>query len=107
MQGLLSSVERKNGRQLAQHLGHKNPYRLQHLLDRAVWDGEAVRDELARFVIEDLGTPDGVAVLDESGCLKKGTHSLRRARIPGGQAPILRRRWPGRKLPGRCLPELR
>ena len=86
LQGLLGPVERKNGWQLAEHLGHSNPYRVQHLLDRAVWDAEAVRDELARFVIEDLGTPDGVAVLDESGCLKKGTHSLRRARTPGGSS---------------------
>jgi SRSO17 transposase len=75
LRGLLSPVERKNGWQLAEHLGHKNPYRLQHLLDRAVWDPDALRDELARFVVEHLGTPAGVAVLDESGFLKKGAHS--------------------------------
>ena len=75
VQGLLSPIERKNGWQLAEHLGQRNPYRLQHLLDRAVWDAEALRDELARFVVEHLGAPDGVAVLDESGFLKKGTHS--------------------------------
>src|SRR5438552_18733759 len=65
LHGLLSPVERKNGWQLAEHLGQVNPYRLQHLLDRAVWNADAVRDELARFVIHHLGTPDGVAVLDE------------------------------------------
>ncbi len=75
LHGLLSPVERKNGWQLAEHLGHSNPYRVQHLLDRAVWDAEALRDELTRFVSEHLGTPEGVAVLDESGFLKKGAHS--------------------------------
>ena len=40
LQGLLSPVERKNGWQLAEHLGQVNPYRLQHLLDRAVWDAD-------------------------------------------------------------------
>src|SRR5579859_1195905 len=45
LQGLLSPVERKNGWQLAEHLGQVNPYRVQHLLDRAVWDPDALRDE--------------------------------------------------------------
>ena len=75
LHGLLSPVQRKNGWQLAEHLGHHNPYRVQHLLDRAVWDAEAVGDELTRFVIQHLGDPEGVAILDESGFLKKGTHS--------------------------------
>ena len=44
--GLLSPVERKNGWQLAEHLGHQNPYRVQHLLDRAVWDDAKVREDL-------------------------------------------------------------
>ena len=33
LQGLLSNVERKNGWQLAEQLGHANPYRVQHLLE--------------------------------------------------------------------------
>lgn len=76
LQGLLSPVERKNGWQLAEHLGQVNPYRLQHLLDRAVWDAEAVRDELQHYVIEHLGSAEGVLVVDETGFLKKGTHSV-------------------------------
>jgi len=76
IQGLLSPVERKNGWQLAEHLGQVNPYRLQHLLDRAVWDAEAVRDDLRHYVVEHLGSAQGVLVIDESGFLKKGTHSV-------------------------------
>jgi SRSO17 transposase len=75
IKGLLSPVERKNGWQLAEHLGHPNPYRVQHLLDRAIWDAAKVRDDLTRYVIQHLGDPDGVVVLDESGFPKKGEHS--------------------------------
>ena len=76
VQGLLSPVERKNGWQLAQHLGHDTPYRVQHLLDRAVWDAEAVRDDLQAYVREHLGDAEGVLVIDETGFLKKGEHSV-------------------------------
>jgi SRSO17 transposase len=76
LQGLLSPVERKNGWQLAEYLGHANPYRVQHLLDRAVWDAEAVRADLVRYVVENLGDPGGVLIIDESGFLKKGDKSV-------------------------------
>src|SRR5258707_8721501 len=76
LQGLLSCVERKNGWQLAEHLGQVNPYRLQHLLDRAVWDAEEVRNDLQHYVVEHLGSAAGVLIVDESGFLKKGTHSV-------------------------------
>jgi len=75
LQGLLSPVERKNGWQLAEHLGHETPYRVQHLLDRAVWDADAVRDDLQAYVSEHLGHPEGVLVIDETGFLKKGDKS--------------------------------
>src|SRR5579871_5011922 len=74
--GLLSPVERKNGWQLAEFLGQVNPYRLQHLLDRAVWDADALRDDLRHYVVEHLGSPEGVLIVDESAALKKGTHSV-------------------------------
>jgi hypothetical protein len=33
-------------RQLAEQAGHDTPHRMQSLLGRAVWNAEAVRDEL-------------------------------------------------------------
>src|SRR5207253_5985298 len=72
LQGLLAPLERKNGWQLAEHLGQLNPYRLQHLLDRAIWNADLIGEQLGRFVKHHLGAPDGVAILDESGFLKKG-----------------------------------
>ena len=73
--GLLSAVERKNGWQLAEAAEHTTPYSVQHLLDRAPWDADAVRDDLREYIAEELGDPHGVLVVDETGFLKKGTHS--------------------------------
>ena len=72
---MLSAVERKNGWQLAEASEHATPYGVQHLLDRAPWDADAVRDDLREYLAEELGDPNGVLVVDETGFLKKGTHS--------------------------------
>src|SRR5262245_25567947 len=74
--GLLSTVDRKNGWQLAEAAEHPAPYRLQHLLDRAPWNADAVRDDMLEYIAETLGDPHGVLVVDETGFLKKGTHSV-------------------------------
>jgi SRSO17 transposase len=86
LQGLLSTVERKNGWQLAEHAGDDQPYGVQHLLGRAVWDADVVRDDLTRYVAEHLGHPDGVLVVDETGFLKKGERSAGVARQYSGTA---------------------
>jgi SRSO17 transposase len=83
---LLSPAERKNGWQLAEVNGNDTPYGMQHLLGRAVWDAEAVRDDLCSYVIEHLGDPPGVMVIDETGFLKKGRHSAGVARQYSGTA---------------------
>src|SRR4051812_35094921 len=80
IRGLLSDTERKNGWQLAEHLGDDTPDGVQHLLARAAWDADAVRDDLTRSVAEHLGQAGGVLVVDEAGFLKKGTKSAGVAR---------------------------
>ncbi len=75
VRGLLGPVERKNGWQLAEHVGHRHPRTIQRVLDRSAWDADAVRDDLRKQVIEELGDPDGVLVVDETGFVKKGTKS--------------------------------
>jgi SRSO17 transposase len=74
--GLLDRVERKNGWQLAEHLGEAGPQGVQRLLNAADWDVDAVRDDLRVYVTEHLGDPDGVLIVDETGFLKKGTKSV-------------------------------
>src|SRR5215207_7713588 len=76
VRGLLSGAERKNGWQLAEAAGHATPYGVQHLLGRAHWDADAVRDELRAYVLEQLGDQDAVLIVDETGFLKKGTKSV-------------------------------
>src|SRR5215475_4882152 len=55
IQGLLSEVKRKNGWQLAEQAGESTPDGMQRLLSSAVWDVTAVRDELSRYIVENLG----------------------------------------------------
>jgi SRSO17 transposase len=76
VRGLLSPVERKNGWQLAELAGEATPDGMQHLLARADWDADAVRDDLRAYVVEHLGDPAAVLVLDETGFVKKGTKSV-------------------------------
>ena len=84
--GLLDPVERRNGWQLAEALGERSPDGVQRLLRTACWDAEAVRDDLHAYVVEHLGDPAAVLVVDETGFLKKGTKSVGVARQYSGTA---------------------
>ena len=83
---LLSPAERKNSWQLAEMSGDPNPYGFQHLLGRADWNPDALRDRLRTYVTDYLADPDAVGVIDETGFLKKGTHSAGVARQYSGTA---------------------
>ena len=80
LQSLLSTVERKNSWQLAEAAGLANPYPFQHLLGRAQWDADAVRDAHGQDVLAGLGQEDAVLAIDESGFIKKGDKSAGVAR---------------------------
>src|SRR5215210_8699764 len=84
--GLLDPLERRNGWQLAEALGERSPDGVQRLLRTARWDADAVRDDLAAYVVEHLGDPDAVLVIDETGLLKKGSKSVGVARQYSGTA---------------------
>jgi len=86
LDGLLGPIERKNGWQMAEYLDETGPQGVQRLLNAADWDAEAVRDDLRAYVIEHLGDPDGVLIVDETGFLKKGTKSAGVARQYSGTA---------------------
>jgi SRSO17 transposase len=74
--GLLSRTERKNCWQMAEELGEAAPYRLQHLLGRAVWEADMVRDVVRSYTYEHLAHPLGVHILDNSAFPKKGDQSV-------------------------------
>jgi SRSO17 transposase len=76
LRGLLGNVTRKNGWQLAEHAGEATPDGMQRLLATADWNPDLVRDDLRAYVVEHLGDPGAVLVVDETGFLKKGTTSV-------------------------------
>ena len=75
LRGLLAPLGRKNGWQLAEAAGDGTPDGVQDFLSRMRWDADAVRDDLRTYVVEHLGDPEAVLVLDETGFLKKGDRS--------------------------------
>jgi SRSO17 transposase len=76
LQGLVSPIERKNSWQLAEEMGEATPYGVQHLLGRARWDADEVRDDLRTYVVEHLGHKRAVLMIDETGFMKKGEQSV-------------------------------
>ena len=84
--GVLSSAERKTGWMLAEQAGLDRPYRIQSLLGRSSWSADALRDRVRDYLAQALGDPAGVLVIDETGFLKKGRHSVGVARQSSGTA---------------------
>ena len=76
LRGLVSSVERKNGWQLAEQAGDATPDGVQRLLYNYRWDADLVRDDTKSYVVEHLSAADAVLVVDETGFLKKGEKSV-------------------------------
>ena len=76
MLGMVSGLDRKNCWTIAEHRGAVTPDGLQHLLARASWDAEDVRDDLRDYVIDAFGDPGAILVVDETGDVKKGVHSV-------------------------------
>jgi SRSO17 transposase len=76
LRGMLAELPRKTCWSIAEHAGETSPDGMQHLLNRACWDTEGVAADLRGFVAGYLGEPDGVLIVDESGDLKKGEHTV-------------------------------
>jgi SRSO17 transposase len=74
--GLLSDLDNRSCWQLAEQAGDRTPQGMQRLLAEARWDADAVRDDLCGYVVDHLGDPGGVLVIDDTGDLKKGEHTV-------------------------------
>jgi SRSO17 transposase len=84
--GLLSDLPRKNCWTIAEHAGDASPDGIQHLLARAVWDADGVRDDVRALLVEHLG-------VTRTRCwwsTRPGTS--RRAAARWGAAPVHRHR---------------
>ncbi|MCX5355841.1 transposase [Streptomyces mirabilis] len=73
---------RKDSWQLAEHAGHPTPAGLQHLLGRACWSPDEVRDDLQEYVADRLGDPTGVLIIDDTGCAPRGAEESSGRRNP-------------------------
>ncbi|MGJ6965147.1 IS701 family transposase [Streptosporangium sp. G11] len=80
VRGLLADVPRKNSWQLADHVGHPTANPIEWLLSRAKWDADALRDDVRAYVLEHLGSTDGVLIADDTRAIKKGGRSVGVAR---------------------------
>jgi SRSO17 transposase len=72
VRGLLAPLPAKNCWTLAEYAGDTTPSGMQDLLTRVRWDDSEVRADVRDFVTRQLGDPDAVLIMDETGDLKKG-----------------------------------
>ncbi len=59
---------------------------MRRLLAGAKWDADAVRDDLRAYVVEQVGDPAAILVIDETGFVKQGTKSVGVKRQSSGTA---------------------
>src|SRR3954451_2847607 len=72
LDGLLGAERRKTGWMRAEAAGDPCPWRQQAILGRSHLYEDALRDVVRDHVIETLGAPEAVLVIDETGFLKQG-----------------------------------
>ena len=76
MRGLLAPVQRKNCWQLAESVGLAGPQTLQRLLHKDRWADAAMGCRLREVVAETENEAALIGVVDESGVVKRGQHSV-------------------------------
>ena len=76
VRGLLAELPRKNCWTIAEQVGDASPAVMHRFLSRGAWDHDGVRDDVARFVVDRLGCDGAVLLLDETGDVKKGVHTV-------------------------------
>jgi SRSO17 transposase len=75
LKGLLSDLPRKVTERIALRFG-QNVRSLQHFIGQSPWRWEEMLKKQQALVVEALGEPDGVVLVDESGMVKQGGHSV-------------------------------
>src|SRR5215471_14084042 len=80
MVGQFSPLERKSIEPMAMQVEGGKVRAMQRLVSDALWDEEAMLETYHRLVQEEMGEPDGVLIVDETGFAKKGQDSVGVAR---------------------------
>jgi len=78
--GQFSALERKSIEPMALHVAGGNMRGMQRCLSDAVWDEDTMRETSHDLVAHEMGDPEGVLMVDESGFVKKGKDSVGVAR---------------------------
>lgn len=76
MVGQFSPLERKSIESIALAVENGNIRAMQHFISKVVWEDEKILDKYRNMINEDLGDPDGVLIIDETGFQKKGDDSI-------------------------------
>jgi SRSO17 transposase len=76
LRGLLSSIQRKNGWTISEHVGESEPTALQRFLNLSPWDAGELLDLNRGYAMEHLADPGGILIADPTGFPKKGTKSV-------------------------------
>ena len=79
VQGLLSSLQRKNIEAIALEFG-KRPRTLQRFVEAIKWDELGVRDHCQGLVAKEHAHEEAIGCIDESGTAKSGAHTVGAAR---------------------------
>jgi len=80
MVGQFSTLERKSIEPMALHVDGGNMRGMQRCLSDDVWDEDTMRETYHGLVAKEMGDPQGVLMVDESGFIKKGKDSVGVAR---------------------------
>jgi len=80
MAGQFSPLERKSIEPIALAVKDGNVRAMQRFVSDAPWDDEKMITKYRSLVNDDLGSPDGALIFDESGFVKKGQDSIGVAR---------------------------
>ena len=80
MVGQFSPLARKSIEPIALQVEGGKVRAMQRLVSEALWDEDAMLETYHRLVQEEMGEPDGVLILDETGFAKKGQDSVGVAR---------------------------
>jgi SRSO17 transposase len=75
LNGLLGELARKTTERIALDLG-QNVRDMQHFIGQSPWPIEPILAIHQQLIAETLGEEDGVALIDESGVVKQGEHSV-------------------------------
>ena len=80
MAGQFSPIERKSIEPIALALKDGNVRTMQRFVCDAPWDEARMISKYRSLVNNDLGSPDGALIFDDSGFVKKGQDSIGVAR---------------------------